>query len=110
MPIRLLAFPVLLASFFQMTSGVGAAQAPTQVCQPSVTSPIVVVSPAQRVAGGAKAQPPITDTGNGFDWPDTPLGIVKTGSGYEFFGSDGRALAAIVARAFGRQQQGLDRW
>jgi hypothetical protein len=79
----------LLAGLFQFSSGAGAAQAPTPVCQPSVTSPIVVASPAQRLAAGTKAQPPITDTGNGFDWPDTPMGIIKTGSGYEFFASDG---------------------
>jgi len=48
-----------------------------------------VASPQQRLAAGRKAQPPITDTSNGFVWPDTPLGIIKTGSGYEFFGSDG---------------------
>jgi hypothetical protein len=60
-----------------------------QVCQPSVTKPIVVVSPSQRLAAGQKAQPPLTDTYNGFAWPDTPLGVIKTTSGYEFFGSDG---------------------
>ena len=76
---------VLLASCFQLSSGVGVAQ----VCQPSVTKPIVVVSPSQRLAAGQKAQPPITDTSNGFAWPDTPLGVIKTSSGYEFFGSDG---------------------
>jgi hypothetical protein len=53
-----------------------------------VTSPIGVVTPAQRLAAGAKAQPPLTDT---FDWPDTPLGVIKTANGYEFFGSDGGA-------------------
>jgi hypothetical protein len=59
------------------------------VCQPSLTNPIVVASPGQRLAAGNRAQPPLTDTYNGFAWPDTPLGIIKTSSGYEFFGSDG---------------------
>jgi hypothetical protein len=59
------------------------------VCKPVVTKPIVVVSPRQRLAGGKRAQPPITDQTNGFAWPDTPLGIVKVGSAYTFFGSDG---------------------
>jgi hypothetical protein len=54
-----------------------------------VTKPIVVASPAQRLAAGAKAQPPLTDTNIGFAWPDTPMGIIKTGNGYEFFASDG---------------------
>jgi hypothetical protein len=84
-----LASVVLLASFFQFSSGVGAAQALTPVCQPSVTSPIVVASPAQRLAAGRKAQPPLTDTYDGFAWPDTPMGIIKTDNGYEFFASDG---------------------
>jgi len=84
-----LASVALLASFFQLSSGIGAAQVLTPVCQPSVTQPIVVVSPAQRLAAGRNAQPPLTDTSNGFAWPDTPMGIIRTGSGYEFFGSDG---------------------
>ncbi|MGD0506793.1 MAG: hypothetical protein ABSA27_03285, partial [Terriglobales bacterium] len=84
-----LAFVALLASFYQLSSGVAAAQALAQVCQPSVTKPIVVASPEQRLEAGRKAQPPITDTSNGFAWPDTPLGIIKTANGYEFFGSDG---------------------
>jgi hypothetical protein len=82
-----LACVALLAGFFLLSSGAGV----TQVCQPSVTKPIVVVSPAQRLEAGKKAQPPLTDTNNGFVWPDTPLGIIKTSTGYEFFSSDGGA-------------------
>ena len=70
-------------------SALGLGQAVTPLCNPSVTSPIVVVSPAQRKAAGERAQPPITDTFNGFAWPDTPLGVIKTATAYEFFGSDG---------------------
>ena len=81
----------LLLCLVQFFSAVGAAQASAQVCQPSVTAPIVVVSPAQRLAAGSRAQPPITDTYNGFAWPDTPMGIIKTANGYEFFASDGGA-------------------
>jgi hypothetical protein len=84
-----LAFVALVATFFQLSSGISAAQAPTQVCQPAVTTPIVVASPAQRRAAGKKAQPPVTDPNNPFAWPDTPMGIIKTSSGYEFFASDG---------------------
>jgi hypothetical protein len=79
---------VLLAAFFGLSSGTSVAQALSRLCNPSLTQPIVVASPAQRLAAGAKAQPPLTDA---FDWPDTPLGIIKTASGYEFFGSDGGA-------------------
>jgi hypothetical protein len=60
--------------------------ATADVCRPSVTKPIVVASSQQRFKAGRKAKPPATD---GFSWPDTPLGIIKTASGYEFFGSDG---------------------
>lgn len=76
----------LLASFFQFSSAPSAAQALAPLCQPVVSSPFVVASPAQRLAAGTKSQPPLTDT---FDWPDTPLGVIKTAAGYEFFGSDG---------------------
>jgi hypothetical protein len=79
---------VLLAAFLELSSGISIAQALSRLCNPSLTQPIVVASPAQRLGAGAKAQPPLTDA---FDWPDTPLGIIKTASGYEFFGSDGGA-------------------
>ncbi|MGC2647975.1 MAG: hypothetical protein WA261_16965, partial [Candidatus Sulfotelmatobacter sp.] len=78
----------LSASLFTILSGVATAQTLTPLCRSSVTSPIVVVTPEERLAAGAKAQPPLTDT---FDWPDTPLGVIKTSNGYEFFGSDGGA-------------------
>ncbi len=79
---------IMLTTFFQLSLGSGAAQAVSQLCSPVLTSPVVVASPAQRLAAGARAEPPLTDT---FDWPDTPLGVIKTANGYEFFGSDGGA-------------------
>ena len=89
MPLRaLLASLAVLASFFPLPS-VSLAQDVHPVCKPALTSAIVVASSEQRAAAGAKAQPPITDTANGFAWPDTPLGIIKTINGYEFFASDG---------------------
>src|SRR5271167_3092507 len=66
-----------------------AAQAISPRCTPKVTANEVVSSPKQRYEAGQKAEPPITDTSNGFAWPDTPLGIIKTANGYEFLGSDG---------------------
>jgi hypothetical protein len=81
-----LASLALLVAFIQFSPAIASAQKLTLLCNPSLTSPIVVASVAQRNAAGAKAQPPLTDT---FDWPDTPLGVIKTDSGYEFFGSDG---------------------
>jgi hypothetical protein len=49
----------------------------------------VVASPKQRYDAGQKVEPPVTDNYAFFAWPDTPMGIIKTASGYEFFGSDG---------------------
>jgi hypothetical protein len=86
MQFRALVSSALLASVCHLLSAYSAAQATNPVCKPSVTANIEVVTPDQRLAAAAKAEPPLTDT---FDWPDTPLGIIKTASGYEFFGSDG---------------------
>lgn len=87
MPSRLpLASLAILASFFHLISGVGTAQELVQLCHPVLTPPTVVATAAQRLAAGVKVEPPLTDT---FDWPDTPLGVIKTSKGYEFFGSDG---------------------
>src|ERR1019366_4604122 len=61
----------------------------SQVCTPKVTANALVVSPHQRYEAGQKAQPPVDDPVSGFAWPDTPLGVIKTATGYEFFGSDG---------------------
>ena len=62
------------------------AAASAQVCHPSVSAPTIVVTPEQRRKASRIALPP---TKSGFDWPDTPLGVIKTATGYEFFGSDG---------------------
>ncbi len=62
-------------------------------CRPAVSNNVVVASPAQRRAAGARAQPPITDSADGFAWPDTPLGVLRTERGYAFFGSDGGSHA-----------------
>jgi hypothetical protein len=62
------------------------AEAPARVCTPSVSTPVTVAGPAQRNAAGRKAEPPLTDI---FAWPDTPLGVVRTNAGIQFFASDG---------------------
>jgi hypothetical protein len=64
-------------------------QAISQLCTPKVTANEIVVSPKQRYDAGQKAEPPLTDTSTGFAWPDTPMGVIKTADGYEFFASDG---------------------
>ncbi len=76
----------LFVGFFQLSSTSAVAQELSQLCHPVLTAPITVATPGQRLAAGAKVEPPLTDT---FDWPDTPLGVIKTANGYEFFGSDG---------------------
>ena len=65
-------------------------QAISQLCTPKITANKIVASPKQRYDAGQKAEPPVTDTNNAvFAWPDTPMGVIKTADGYEFFGSDG---------------------
>ena len=58
-------------------------------CTPNILSDVTVATAAARKAAGEKAEPPLTDLNNGFAWPDTPLGVVKSDQGYVFFGSDG---------------------
>jgi hypothetical protein len=80
----------VLACLITAVASVSAgAQAISQLCAPKVTANQVVASPKQRLNAGQKAQPPLTDTVDGFAWPDTPLGVLKTANGYEFFASDG---------------------
>jgi hypothetical protein len=65
----------------------------TNICHPSVMANEIVATRQQRQIAGAEAQlqPPYTVGANGFDWSDTPLGVVKStdGTHYLFFGSDG---------------------
>jgi len=65
------------------------AQTVTPACTPKILANVVVDTPAQREAAGDIAEPPLTDKADGFAWPDTPLGVIKTDEGYAFFGSDG---------------------
>jgi hypothetical protein len=65
------------------------AQNPTAVCHPRVTNRTIVATPTERYRAGERAQPSFVSADNGFDWPDTPLGVIKTGNGYEFFASNG---------------------
>jgi len=62
---------------------------PALLCHPIVSGKVTVATAAQRLAGGGRAAPPITDLDNGFAWPDTPMGVIRTGAGYTFFASDG---------------------
>jgi hypothetical protein len=68
---------------------VAASEPIAQVCNPKVTDEKIVATAAERKTAGSLARPPLTDLANGFAWPDTELGIVKTPGGYAFFGSDG---------------------
>lgn len=61
----------------------------TQLCKLSVTDEKIVATAEQRKRAGEIAVPPLTDEANGFAWPDTELGVIKTDRGYTFFGSDG---------------------
>jgi hypothetical protein len=83
----------LLAGFFQLSSGISPAQALTPLCNPRVTSPIIVDSHEQIIEAGLRAQPPLTNTGGfGFAWPDTPLGHNQNRPAVtSFLASDGGA-------------------
>ena len=80
---------LLLISLYYIFPTPGNAQNITQLCNPVISDPVVVASAKQRLAAGQIAEPPLTDTADGFAWPDTPIGVLKTSDGYEFFGSDG---------------------
>lgn len=90
---RIALLPLTVCNVLVLCSSLAAAQneapALTQQCAPKITANKVVVTPKQRYDAGQKAEPPVTDTNNFFAWPDTPMGVIKTSSGYEFFGSDG---------------------
>lgn len=89
MPSRRASLFITLCAVLATLSTRAKAQAVAPLCTPKIIANKVVATAAQREAAGDIAQPPITDTANGFAWPDTPMGVVKTGKGYAFFGSDG---------------------
>src|SRR5271165_3148436 len=68
----------------------GIAQTLKPVCQPTVSTPLIVDTHDQIYNAGLTAEPPLIATrGFGFAWPDTQMGAIKTPQGYEFFTSDG---------------------
>jgi hypothetical protein len=87
--VRVAAPSSLIAFIIVSLSAAASAQGVSPVCNPEVMADKVVATPAQRKAAGAIAEPPLTDQANGFAWPDTPLGVIRTDGGYAFFGSDG---------------------
>jgi hypothetical protein len=64
-----------------------------RMCSAKIVASLLLVSASQRYEAGLKALPPLTDSVDGFAWPDTPLGVVADGSGYAFYGSDGGSHA-----------------
>jgi hypothetical protein len=69
-----------------LVTSAAAEEPPARLCTPIVTALVTVAGPARRNAAALLAQPPLTDI---FAWPDTPIGVVKTASGRQFFASDG---------------------
>jgi hypothetical protein len=82
-------FAIFAACLMAAAASVSVEAQASQLCTPVVTANEIVASPKQRYEAGQRAEPPITDTNNGFAWPDTPMGVIKTAEGYEFFASDG---------------------
>ncbi len=97
---------VLVVALEAPSVAAGRVEAPA--CTPQVGSVDVVATAAQRAAAAALAQPPITDKANGFAWPDTPLGVLRSGNAYLFFGSDGGRHAHQIYRgqAYGNGKYG----
>lgn len=84
------------------------AQNVTPLCTPRIVANKLVASGDARFEAGQKAQPPLTDQADGFAWPDTPLGVVKTDAGLAFFGSDGgyHARQLYQGQHFGNNKYG----
>jgi hypothetical protein len=106
--------PIFIAAFVSLAAVPAQAQtsgetrlAVTPVCNPNIIETKVVATAAQRKTAGQRALPPITDMANGFAWPDTPLGVVKVGTGYAFFGSDG---AFHARRQWEEQEYGNNKY
>ena len=81
--------PVVSYTVFAAFTPSVTAQSVTAICEPKITASREVATPAERKAAGEIALPPLTDTADGFAWPDTQLGVIKADGGYVFFGSDG---------------------
>src|SRR5579863_3309967 len=87
---------IAVMSSFGMTmlfQGNADAASLSTACTPAIVADQRLDSATQRYQAGKIAQPPLTDKADGFAWPDTPLGVVKDGSGYAFFASDGGSHA-----------------
>jgi hypothetical protein len=81
-----------MLTYLTMRSLAAWAETSPTLCAPRVVHTETVASAAQRQAAGKIVMPPsVIDPVNGFAWPDTELGVVKSrdGTGYLFFGSDG---------------------
>ena len=81
-----LGVPAFVFLVFFMAVSISPAQTVAALCNPKVIADETVVTPQQRAVAGHKIEPPLIFP---FDWPDTPIGVIKTGGGYEFFASDG---------------------
>jgi hypothetical protein len=83
------------------------------LCGTHILADTIVASHVQRLNSGRQALPPGIVGPTGFDWSDTPLGVVRDGRQYLFFGSDGSCHANCGAPnerdgSFTRTQGSLD--
>ena len=78
------------AKFVLFLFSAASALAQTQLCNPKVITETVVATAQQRYQAGQIAEPPLTDTIDGFAWPDTPLGVIK---------NDNAAILSLPAMA-----------
>ena len=87
--VRFISTFLVVAATLHALSSLVSAKDVAQLCQPTVSDPVVVATAPQRLAAGNITEPPLTGMADGFVWPDTPIGVLKNDSGYEFFASDG---------------------
>jgi hypothetical protein len=82
------AFLLIACLFIQPTINLSA-QEKAPACTPVVSNRVEIVASEQIKTAGTKAEPPVNDPYYGFAWPDTPFGVIRSGSDYVFFSSDG---------------------
>lgn len=76
----------LLAALIVTTGMAPGRVPPTTLCRPQTGPDVRLVTAAERDAAAKKIKPPLIDI---FAWPDGPFGILRSGSGYAFFATDG---------------------
>jgi hypothetical protein len=76
----------LLAAAIATNGTATASLAPVTLCRPQTGLDVRLVTAAERKAAAKNIKPPLIDI---FAWPDGPFGVLRSGSQYAFFATDG---------------------